>query len=231
VEFRALLFDFDGLIVDTESPSYDSWNEVYAEHGHQMDLLAWADCISNRESSFDPLADLERLLGPGTIDAMEVEARRARRKDELTDVTQLLPGIREYLEEARAMGLKLGIASGSSRRWVTRHLERLGVAEAWDCLRCWDDVERSKPHPDSYLALLDCLDVPAAEAIAFEDSPNGVRAAQAAGILCVAVPNDLTRRLDLSHADMRVDGLGGHPLRRLLEDAAAARAQARAGGR
>jgi HAD superfamily hydrolase (TIGR01509 family) len=223
---RALLLDFDGLIVDTESPAYDSWNEVYAEHGREMDLLAWADCISNRESTFDPLDDLEHLLGPGTIDAMTVAARRNRRKDELTDMTELLPGIREYIHEAKALGLKLGIASGSSRGWVTRHLQRLGVAEGWDCLRCRDDVERSKPHPDSYLALLDCLGVAADEAIALEDSPNGIRAAQAAGILCVAVPNDLTRRLDLSGADMLVQSLGDHPLARLLADAGAIRRQA-----
>lgn len=213
---RALLFDFDGLIVDTESPAYDSWNEVYAEHGQELDLLAWADCISNRESTFDAMAHLRQLLGEGAIDAVAVEAGRNRRKDELSDLAGLLPGVRDYVDQAGAAGLKLGIASGSTRGWVIRHLERVGIAEGWDCLRCRDDVERSKPHPDPYLSLLACLEVGAEEAIAFEDSPNGIRSAQAAGIYCVAVPNTLTRRLDLGAADSMVESLQDLPLSELL---------------
>lgn len=216
---RALLFDFDGLIVDTETASYESWNEIYREHGHELDVNLWADVLSNRESTFDAVANLQELLGDTQIDAPALSDRRKRRHDELTDRAELLPGIQEYMVEAKAMGLKLGIASGSSRGWVMRHLERLGLAGGWDCIRSHGDTDRSKPHPDPYVALLECLDVTAADAIALEDSPNGVTSARAAGIYCVAVPNALTRRLDLSHADLIVESLQDVPLPELIRKA------------
>jgi HAD superfamily hydrolase (TIGR01509 family) len=217
---RALLFDFDGLIVDTETPSYESWNEIYREHGHELDVNQWADVLSNRESTFDALANLQALLGDDVrLDAVDLDDRRSRRKDQLTDVAELLPGIHQYVSEARATGLKLGIASGSSREWVMRHLERLGIDEGWDCMRTRDDTPRSKPHPDPYISLLECLGVAAAEAIALEDSPNGITSARAAGIFCVAVPNSLTRQLDLSHADLTIESLQDLPLADLVRRA------------
>jgi HAD superfamily hydrolase (TIGR01509 family) len=216
-EIRALLFDFDGLIVDTETPSYESWNEIYREYGHELDPLLWADVISNRESSFDAVANLQSLLSADQLDAATLTARRNARKDRLTDLTELLPGIRDRISEARRLGLRLGIASGSSEKWVTRHLKRLGIDQHWDCIRSRDDVPRSKPHPDSYLSLLECLGVTAGEAIAFEDSPNGIASAQAAGIYCVGVPNSLTRQLDLSAADMQVDSMADLNLADLLK--------------
>jgi beta-phosphoglucomutase-like phosphatase (HAD superfamily) len=215
-EIHALLFDFDGLIVDTETPSYESWNEIYREYGHELDPLLWADVISNRESAFDAVANLQALLGADQLDAAALTARRNSLKDQLTDLTQLLPGIRGYTAEARRLGLRLGIASGSSHRWVNRHLKRLGIDEGWDCIRSRDDVPRSKPHPDTYLSLLECLDVEAGEAIAFEDSPNGIASAQAAGIYCVAVPNTLTSLLNLSAADLLLESLADLQLADLL---------------
>jgi beta-phosphoglucomutase-like phosphatase (HAD superfamily) len=216
---RALLFDFDGLIVDTESPSFESWNEIYREHGQELDLQQWADVISNRESGFDALTNLQTLLGGARLDPVALNARRNARKNELTDGTQLLPGIREYIVGAQQLGLLLGIASGSSRPWVLRHLDRLEIGDMWQCIRSRDDVERSKPHPETYLSLLDCLGIGASEAIALEDSPNGVASAQAAGIYCVAIPNRLTRSLDLSRADVVVESLPDFPLTDLLRAA------------
>jgi HAD superfamily hydrolase (TIGR01509 family) len=213
---RGLLFDFDGLIVDTESPSYESWNEIYREHGHELDLAQWADVISNHDSAFDALENLRLLVGDADFDAQAAAARRNSRKNQITDLTELLPGIRRYVDEASSMGLKLGIASGSSRQWVTRHLARLGIDGHWECIRCRDDVERSKPDPETYLALLDCLGVDAAEAIALEDSPNGITSAKAAGLFVVAVPNSLTRLLDLSAADLVVESLPDLPLTELI---------------
>jgi HAD superfamily hydrolase (TIGR01509 family) len=214
---RALLFDFDGLIVDTETPSHESWNEIYREFGHELDLELWADVISNRESTFDALANLQSLLGGRALDADALNARRNARKEALTDEAAILPGIHGYINDARVMGLRLGIASGSSRAWVTRHLERLGLAGGWDAIVCRDDVARSKPYPDSYNHLLDRLRVRPKEAIALEDSPNGIRAARAAGIFCVAVPNSLTARLDLGGADLVVASLDDFPLSGLLQ--------------
>jgi HAD superfamily hydrolase (TIGR01509 family) len=128
----------------------------------------------------------------------------------------LLPGVVEHLDAAKESGLKLGVASSSTRAWVTGHLARLGVLERFDCLRCRDDVPHAKPEPDLYLAVLDCLGVPASEAIAIEDSPNGVLAAKRAGMRCVAIPNSITARLDLGQADVVLGSLAEVTLAELL---------------
>jgi len=114
------------------------------------------------------------------------------------------------------MGLKVGVASSSTRDWVRGHLERLGILDSFDCLRCRDDVASAKPEPDLYLAVLECVGVLAAEAIAIEDSPNGVLAAKRAGMRCVAIPNSITARLDLGRADLILDSLADVTLPELL---------------
>jgi len=113
--------------------------------------------------------------------------------------------------------LRLGVASSSTGEWVRGHLARLGILERFDCLRCRDDVAHAKPEPDLYIAVLDCLGVTAAEAVAIEDSPNGVAAAKRAGMRCVAIPNSITARLDLSQADLILTTLAGISLTALLE--------------
>ena len=120
------------------------------------------------------------------------------------------------MDEARRLGLGLGVASSSDRRWVEGHLERLGLHAHFDVIRCADDVPRVKPDPALYRAVLDAMGVRPEEAVALEDSPNGVLAAKRAGLACVAVPNPLTARLDLSAADLRVASLAELSLPELL---------------
>ena len=126
------------------------------------------------------------------------------------------PGVRDYLDAARRLGLGLAVASSSSRRWVAGHLERLGLADRFDVLRCAEDVTRVKPHPDLYVAALKALGAAPVAAIALEDSPNGVLAAKRAGLFCVAVPNPLTAKLDLTAADILLASLDELPLPALL---------------
>lgn len=135
---------------------------------------------------------------------------------------KLLPGVAEHLEEARAIGLKLGVASSSTRDWVGGHLARLGILDRFVCLRCRDDVANAKPEPDLYIAVLECLGVLASEAIAVEDSPNGVLAAKRAGLRCVAIPNSITARLDLGQADVLLGSLADITLADLLRKVEAA---------
>jgi beta-phosphoglucomutase-like phosphatase (HAD superfamily) len=99
---------------------------------------------------------------------------------------------------------------------VTGHLERVGLGSVWDCVRCRDDVREAKPAPDLYLAALECMGLAAAEAVAIEDSPNGIAAAKAAGLLCVAVPGPLTQATDLGQADLHLSSLAELPLAELL---------------
>ena len=212
---QALIFDFDGLILDTEGPDYRAWQDVFREHGSDLPLELWCECIGRSADWFDAVGYLENLVGR-PLDREAILRRQRRRHHELLEAEPILPGIKEYLADAQRLGLRVGIASSSSRQWVVGHLERIGLATCWECIRCWGDVESAKPAPDLYLAVLQQLGVAAREAVAFEDSPNGIAAAKAAGMFCVAVPNQLTARLDLSGADMRLESLAQISLPELL---------------
>jgi HAD superfamily hydrolase (TIGR01509 family) len=211
---RLIVFDFDGLILDTEAPVYDAWQEIYDEHGQSLSFDKWATCIGTADT-FDPCVDLAGLVGRA-LDAEALRQRHRTRCDDLIAARTVLPGVREYIGEAQRLGLTLGVASSSSRRWVDGHLRRLRLREAFAVLRCSDDVSRVKPDPALYLAVLDAAGVPARDAMALEDSPNGVLAAKRAGLACVAVPNPLTARLNLDAADLRLASLAEVPLSALL---------------
>jgi HAD superfamily hydrolase (TIGR01509 family) len=212
---EALLFDFDGLLVDSESVAFQTWQEAYREHGAELAVERWAAAIGTL-GGFDPLVHLEESIGRA-VDRDAVERAQREREHALSAAQPFRPGIAEYLAEARARGLRVAIVSSSSNAWVTQHLERLETAEGWACIVCANgDEARAKPRPTLYLEALDTLDVAPADAIAFEDSPNGVAAARAAGIFCVAVPNSVTAQLDLSAADLLVESLEAIPLNELL---------------
>jgi HAD superfamily hydrolase (TIGR01509 family) len=204
----ALLFDFDGTILETEGPSYRSWQELFDEHGLELTLDAWSVTVGAL-NLVDPVAMLEEALGR-ELDGDGLRRRRMRRKLELVAEEALRPGVEQLIADARRHGLRLGIVTSATGEWVRRHLSRLHLDEAWDLIVAADgDPERAKPAPVVYLEALEALDIEPHAAIAIEDSPNGVRAAKAAGIPCVAVPNPITRRLDLSHADVVLDTLDG----------------------
>jgi HAD superfamily hydrolase (TIGR01509 family) len=216
VAVRGLLFDFDGLIIDTETPSMASWQEVYREHGQELPLEQWVTLVGTIGAPFDPYGHLEELAGP--LDRESVLRRRRDHELSLTDVEDLRPGILEYLEDARALGLKTAIVSSSSQDWINRHLVRLERAEHFEAIVAADhDTARAKPAPTLYLEALDQLELGPAEAIAFEDSPNGIKAAKAAGIFCVAIPNPVTATLGFDEADLVLDSLADLPLRALIE--------------
>jgi HAD superfamily hydrolase (TIGR01509 family) len=206
---RALVFDFDGLILDTEGPVFTAWSETYERHGQRLSAEFWTSIIGYGLDHFDPMADLERRVGR-PLDRDAVQVTRRRRQAELTLALEILPGVREWRQEAADLGVRLGVASSSGRSWVTGHLERLGL-DGWGCVRCGDDVERTKPAPDLYLAVLECLGVPPDEAVAVEDSGVGVEAAKAAGLFCVAVPSSLTAGHDFSRADLVLRSLAEAP--------------------
>jgi len=212
---RAIVFDFDGLILDTEVPVYRSWVEVYEAHGEQLPFERWVEIVGSTNSAFHPQHHLEERLGrPLTQDVLE---RRAGRRTEMVLANQVLPGVIDHLDAARRLGLKLGVASSSSTQWVRGHLERLDILDRFECVRCRDDVVEAKPAPDLYVAVLECLGVDAGDAVAVEDSPNGLLAARRAGMRCVAVPNPITRGLDLSLADVQLGSLGEVSLTELLQ--------------
>lgn len=211
---RALLFDFDGLIVDTESPALAAWRWVYAQHGQELTLDRWSAAIGTI-GGFDAVAHLENLVGAPPDEA--VLSRRLEHELTLVEAEELRPGVADYLADAERLGLKRAIVSSGSRDWIDRHLRRLERVYGWDAIVTADrDESRAKPRPTLYLEALGVLDVEAGEAIAFEDSPNGVAAAKAAGIACVAVPNAVTAALGLDAADLVLGSMAELPLPRLI---------------
>jgi HAD superfamily hydrolase (TIGR01509 family) len=217
VAIRGLLFDFDGLLVDTETPSRLGWEELYREHGHELPHEEWATLVGTIGAPFDPAGHLEELVGR-PLDREALRKRKRARSHALADLEDLRPGVEEYFVEAEGRGLKTAVVSSSEDWWVERHLGRLGRLEGLDAIVAANgDKARAKPQPDLYLEALEQLGLLAKEAIAFEDSPNGVTAAKAAGIFCVAVPNPITATLALDGADLVVESLEELQLPKLLE--------------
>lgn len=196
---RALLFDFDGLILDTEGPVYEAWRDDYLAHGHDLPLETYADCVGSDFNRFDPKSHLESLVG-FAIDWPERDLWRER--NALERVTRLapLPGVVGLLDAADAASLPCAVASSSPRSWVEGHLDRLGLLGRFALTRCLDDVAAPKPAPDLFLAAAAGLGVDPAETVVFEDSRNGLLAAIAAGCPCVVVPNRITAHLDFTGA-------------------------------
>ncbi len=211
---KLLVFDFDGLIIDTEVPEFQCWQEIFESHGARLDLETWAQCVGTA-NIFDPYDHLVQQTGRA-LDRDALQERRRQRFTELMAGQDVLPGVCEYLDEAAGLGLKLAVASSSSRQWVGGHLTRFGLMDRFHAIRCSDDVERVKPDPELYRSVCELLGVDPSHAIALEDSPNGILAAKRAGMTCVAVPNPLTARLDLSGADLRISSLADVPLSELL---------------
>ena len=217
---EALVFDFDGTILDTETPFFYAWAEVYAEHGLELSVEEWSTCLGT-DGGFDPFED---LMAKGvTFDADDLLTRVRARKDELTDIDTLLPGISEWIHEAAELGLAMAVASSSSHTWVNGHLTRLALVDRFGHVSCRREGVPAKPEPDLYRRACEALDVDPSRAIAVEDSPNGVTAAKAAGMFCVAVPHELTASLDLNHADLVVSSLADLTLRTVIDQLTGAR--------
>lgn len=216
---RGLIFDFDGLILETEGPVYQSWAEFYREFGAELPMEIWAGVIgtSNLEH-LDVFSLLENTIGR-KLDRAVLAPRRAAREMEICLAQPVLPGVVEKIHKAQALGLHLGIASSSNREWVVGHLTRLDLVDYFEVIHTSEDVERTKPDPALYRLALSSLALKPSEAIVFEDSPNGVTAAKANGIFTVAVPNGMTRQLNLSHADLILDSLAELSLAEIIKRA------------
>ena len=219
---KALIFDFDGIIIDSESPELQVWQEVFAEHGRELGLDLWADLVGRPSNHFDLYSYFHQNVNP-EADLAALRLERRARVIALTEAQPVLPGVCDYLRDASAIGLKIGLASSSSGGHVRGHLARLELLSYFHTTKCFEDTETHKPDPAPYRAVLDELGVAPHEAVAFEDSPNGITSAKAAGIFCVVVPNPVTRCLTLDHADHRMESLADEPLQRVLARAEGAK--------
>ncbi len=209
-DFAAVVFDFDGLIVDTETPLYQAWAETFRHYGAEpIELDMWAQSLGRHDDDplmLDPLDELRRRTSVD-IDADEVQTVRRARRDALLSAEDVRPGVRELVAECRRHNVPIATASSSPPDWVDPLLETHGLLEAFP-VRCnAGDGVAGKPDPAVYLLACERLGVDPRTAVALEDSPNGVRAAKGAGMTCVAVETSVSRHLDLSHADRVVSSL------------------------
>jgi HAD superfamily hydrolase (TIGR01509 family) len=211
----AVVLDFDGLIVDTETPIFEAWLAAYRRRGCSVGLDQWQHALGTH-GGFDPLDHLEGLLG-GSLDRDAVLAEVQEATARGCDAQPLLPGVEALLHDARALGLGRAVASSSSCRWVNGWLERHGIRALVDVVVGRDDVRKVKPDPELFLLAASRLGCPPASCVVFEDSPNGMRAALAAGMRCVAVPNALTRPLRRPDVDLVLDSLAERPLAAVLK--------------
>ena len=216
IQSQALIMDFDGTIIDTESPAYESTAQIWADNGIDFPMDWWlAGMGTDRKSAW--VEELENRLGR-QLDHDSVMKERQRIKDGLTEDQPLLPGVIELLEAAEKRGIATAVASSSPHSWVDRHLKRVGLFERFSYVVCRDDVGGvSKPAPDVFFRALQLLDVAAGSAVVVEDSPNGLKAALAAGLRTIVVPNPLVESLNFSGAYARYKSLNELPADQLLD--------------
>ena len=199
---RALVFDFDGLILDTETPLIDAYAAVHAEHGVSFDRSAFLRSVGHADYAFDPWHGFSPHA-----DRAALEVQRRTLKDDLLLRQPILPGIAGLLESGRGAGLRIGLASNSEHTWVDPHLARLGLADYFDFVACRGDAPSPKPEPDLYRLVLNRFGLRGHEAIAFEDSHTGSLAAKRANLWAVAVPNESTAHHDFAHVDLKLASL------------------------
>lgn len=212
---KAIIFDFDGLILDTETPEFESFQKMYEDHGAELSLDIWGRSIGTDGSAFEPYSHLEQCIGK----PFDVEAARLRRRERFAErMTNEIPrpGVTDYLQHGHEMGLTIGLASSSTRQWVTGYLKQHALLGAFRTIRTRDDVVKAKPDPSLYLLALEDLGVQPHEAIAFEDSPNGALAAKRAGMYCVIVPNPITNTLVFGDHDLRLNSMADMTLKEVI---------------
>jgi HAD superfamily hydrolase (TIGR01509 family) len=215
---KALIFDFDGLILDTETPEVLVWQSIYKECGFELPVEEWQKTIGGYGlSNFDPATHLSHL-SQGRLDPVSLRVRYRKESDAIIHASAIMPGVMGMIEQAKENGLKVAIGSSSPHSWVDTHAKRLGIFDYFDDVICQDDVApgRTKPNPDIFLKALDQLKVEKDAAVVFEDSPNGVTAARRAEIFVVAVPNPLTSKLGVQ-GDITIPSLAELSLHELNE--------------
>ncbi len=196
----AVLFDFDGILVDTEWAIYEAWLETFRSQGHELPLCLYARCIGSDFDTWSPKTYLEELTGNSFDWEKMDEDRQVVIRAALVEQGPI-KGVTELLEEIRRIGITLAVVSSSSHSWVDGWLEKLGLSDFFQEVICRGDAPRIKPAPDLYLAAAAKLGVEPGSCLVIEDSLNGLLSANAAGLKTWIVPNRVTSALDFSVAD------------------------------
>lgn len=206
----AVIFDFDGTIIDTETAQYESVNHVFQQHGVTYSLELFKSGIGGADHRHWTDV-LQELVGP-IDDLAAVQERRLKSNYERVEKTELRPGVLQLIELTEQAGLKLSVASSSPSSWVEYHLKNRDLRKRFANVSTRDFVEHAKPWPDVFLHAAEQLGVDPTECVVIEDSSNGVKAAKAAGMICVVVPNAITADADFGDADFVLDSLVDFPV-------------------
>jgi putative hydrolase of the HAD superfamily len=198
---KAVIFDFDGTIVDTETLWFTITKEILIRDYHvNLPLEEFAKCIGTTDEVLYEY--MEQQLGV-PVDRVEIETKVGKKFQSLKDVLILREGVLELIHGMKDRGWMLGVASSSSRDWVESYLKKFQIRHHFQVIKTKEDVEKVKPAPDLYIKAMETLGVGPEEAIAIEDSVNGSRAAIEAGMKCVVVPNDVTNFLTFHEKAVR----------------------------
>jgi HAD superfamily hydrolase (TIGR01509 family) len=206
MEIQGIIFDFDGLICDTETTELSAWEKLYEEYGVPFPFDEYQKTIGAVHNDETPLHMLKNSVGE-KISSITAWKKFLDYRMELNEMEPLRPGVLDYLKAAKSLSLKVGLASSSPISWVGFHLDRLAIRKFFDCIRTFEDVHQTKPDPQLFLLTLDCLRLAPSETVALEDSKNGVMAAKSAGLITVAVPNPVTSRFAFENADLTLSSL------------------------
>lgn len=205
----ALLFDFDGLILDTETTTYETVAATFEAYGATLDIAWWRSILGTADHPHWTEHLAETIGRP--VDRESLVAQREAHRRPLIEALPACDGVEALLDAADAAHVPAAVASSSAADWVVPHLERLGLAGRFRAIVTRDDVDgdatRTKPAPDLYRIAATRLGADSARCVVLEDSPNGVAAGRAAGMRVVAVPSPLTRPLDFSAAHLVVDSI------------------------
>jgi len=196
----AVLFDFDGILVDTEWAIYQAWLDTFRKEGHDLPLSLYTRCIGSDFDTWSPKAYLEELTGNDFDWTKMDEDRQVLIRAELDEYGPI-HGVTGLLGEIRRRGIPLAVVSSSSHSWVDGWLEKLELAAFFQEVVCRGDAPRIKPAPDLYLAAAERLGLEPESCLVIEDSLNGLLSASAAGMRTWIVPNRVTSALDFSDAD------------------------------
>lgn len=209
MSLEAVVFDFDGLILDTEWAIYESARVAFEMHGHALSVEAWSTTVGTNGDYDDTWWEqMCHAAGVTGFERERFEAAYDAQDRSSRDHLPALPGVVELVEALSEAGVAMGIASSSSRAWLDRHIDRLGLGDHFGTLVGSDLVGGvGKPAPDVYLRACADLGADPTRSVALEDSAHGATAAKAAGMAVVAVPSRITRFNDFAHADLVVDSL------------------------
>jgi HAD superfamily hydrolase (TIGR01509 family) len=203
---KGIIFDFDGLICDTETPELRAWETLFADYRLIFPFERYEETIGAVHNDETPFIFLEEMLHH-SINRSEVKEKFNLVRNKLINLEPIRPGILNYIKQSQDFGLEIGLASSSPRSWIDYHLERLAISEYFGCIKTFNDVSKTKPDPELYIKALACMNLNNNEVLALEDSPNGVKAAKKAGIYVAVFPNEVTKIFAFDEADLIINSL------------------------